>query len=1560
MLLSRSLKALDSLINSKNYEQAEAKLVDISSSLIITFFIPTESKFKSDLLPTILQKVLPITYNEQLNLRLQAESFLTHWYSLLSSFSPVYLLDVYQSLQTTTLQPAAQASLLTFLTNALHYISPELREDYLGTCHSLLLSSQPEFLSHLTQSDWKLLANTFSRQIIPSLVKFLLNTPLAVAVVTFMKKDPEAIIPIITSGSNLQFLKDVIPLVPTSIYISIKLLQARLFEALKSQNSQEISGAIEIIILLINRPRLLDDREAWKEVFDEINVMWETTQVLSQKSAIIDLYTSAARNSMIPINALRRFMFFDSSVPTVLSVAIIRCSAYFIKVEKKLPKGIIPFLETNSIERDPLLFVATIEFLVECFNELYSIAPKSAEKLLDYCINPLPQYFVEQNAILRLIKNIDFNVFPLSKLRTNLLDIILSFINKPHPSVIPEIQSLIDKMKIILPYTELDWFEKAPSYLTLLPYCDPFFITELLDFGLLTAAAYPEAVISIADELTEKDKKVSELLFNRCLYVILESINILKFDFQMVSPLKKIVTKEWSHFCKQLPEMLSMINDNLPSTPFGKIIDSSIYLLSTTTKFLDMPSTRAVDLVEIAKIFGTAFTINSCKLVNEIAKKFKEIRIQNQIKQFFEKIFPYDAAVCVSLSALECLNKYQFESALAYMKVAADTDRSILLRLPNRNKIHCYKTFLALRNEESKKDYINECIRSIPFEDWIIEEEDFEFLESLKDTDTKVHVRDLAFIDDIHRKVVDLCPSIFIIDKETIYDDSNVLQDLPDSVNIGHEISDEFDDDLPDIEKDTIDESELELVSPYQYFVPDKSLLFTFLWFSNRPLPNHEMEEKIEKYSLGQAVNNSRFGLAFLGYAGRRKMKIDIDRWISTIKVDRNDHFTIYSFIILTTCIRKKWDELTEKELKFIKDSMSEIGIHDLSEYNLARIFKEQTGIERMAVDSIISIDPSRFEEFPLFSDMFVDKDPNTDEQFIFGGKMDSILDMMKEAENSPLLYETLSLFSKHILPIPDIYSPNSFDVPLGVPFLQKYYHTKISIEDLPQYEIPQPSTPSENSDFIDKLILYFEKNRTLDYFLFQLIFKFKLTYNQYIRIVMALKPFSHNNPVRIHLALKYISLVESNTNFTSLPIDEFKPPSFTRHFVSVIISPYCPKMQHKDLVGFCHKLKPVFYNLLFIGFDKYSEKLFDHSFKPNYTFALLFKEQPSDIISALKNYCSSISSGGVIVSKQFLQLDSERLCKYFNTNSRESAILEVCTKIINAIINDDCSMHYVCQAFNAVLDYAPPMEIYMTVSVEKVLNAPQFLNIFLIVHMFLKKLETSAKEEEIENQKNKELAEKELKEAQESKDKSDDTTEDTENVEETKEIKEAENTEEAKETENNEEIKDADNNEEAKETENNEEIKDADNNEEANETENTKEAEKAENTEEAKETDNDKIKEIVTSNKEKEKKKKEKKEKKKGGFFSRNKGKERLSAQSSKEKVETLEEKDDDETKESQVIKESALRDIVKESREAKEAWEMTKDGLPTKVSDKERARLLFCDNTLKALAEILHYNIQ
>ncbi|OHT07811.1 hypothetical protein TRFO_23848 [Tritrichomonas foetus] len=1304
MLIPRSLKQLDNNIQNKEYEKAEAKLVDISSSLVVTYFIPTDSKFKHDLLPSILQKVLPITYNEQLNLRFQAESFLTHWYSLLSSFSPVYLLTVYQSLQTTTLQPAAQASLLTFLTNALHYISPNSREDYLGTCHSLLLSSQPEFLNHLTKSDWELLANTFSLQIIPAIVKFLLNSPLNIAVVTFLKKDPASTLPIILSGSNLQFLKELIPLIPANVQIPIEMLKGRLFEAINSQNSQEISGAIEIIILLINRPRLSEDKEIWKEIFNEVTNFWSTTKVVSQKSAIIDLFTYAAKFNMIPINVLHKFMYFDSSVPTVMSTSIIKCCAFYVKMEKKLPHGITSFLINNATERDPLLFVATIEFLVECFNEFYEILPRSAEKLLDLCINPLPQYFVEQIALIKLIKNINFDVFPESKLRTPILDIILNFINKPHPSVIPEIQSLIDQKKIILPYTKLDWYEKAPSYLTLLPYCDPLFIMELLDCNLLPAASYPSAIASIASELKDEDKPVAKKLFNRCLHVILEALHVLKIEYQRASSLKKSATKEWHHLCKGLPEMLAMINDNLPNTPFGKIIDSSLLLLASTIKYVEMSINRAIDLIEIAKVFGTAFTVNSCKIVEEVNRNFKDLKITSQISNFFTKTFPYDDSLYVSLSAIECLPKYQLECVNDHMNAAANTNRSIMLKVQQKKGL--YNTFLGLKNDKSKEEFVQQCIQEIPFENWQIEEEDFEFISGLKE----IHVKNLTFLDEIHRKVVDLYPESFIIENETKFDNSYIFEDLPETVNIGHEISDEFDQDLPLVER--VIPPEVEPISPYKYVPPSKATLRSFLWFSKRTISEEDFQQ-IEKYALHETgVGDYKFALAFLGYAARLSLKIDIDAWLKILIVDRNNDTSVLSFVVLTTWIRKKWNELSKNELNYLQESMGDLGIHDLSEFNLVKTYKEEHGLLRMAAEAVISIDPSRYEEFPFFADIFLGKEN-------FFQKLDSIIEMLQNEENAPLCYEAVSLMSTYLYPIPKLSRNDVYFMPKHVPILEKYFPTSILIQDFLVIEPP-------NEEIVDKLITLFENSRIADRFLFYVIAHFNITNEQYKRLIAPIRQMWTNCPYRVHLALKDLAVSESTTTITSQSSDDTKPPSCTRQLVSALTSPNCPKISSKDINNLCAKAKPVLFDLLFIGFDKFSEKLFDHNFKPNYTSGLIFQKQNMDVVIKLKTYLGQINSGGIIVARQFYQLDDKRLCNYFNTVSADAAMIEISEKIIDALIKRDCSTYYMIKYLKAVINNTPLMQMYMNIMKESVLNAPQLVNIFLIIHLFENHLNNS------------------------------------------------------------------------------------------------------------------------------------------------------------------------------------------------------------------------------------------
>lgn len=1303
MFISRSLKQLLSFINDKNYEQAGAKLVEISNSLVIINFIPSYSKFKSDLLPSILQAVLPITYNEQLSLRLQAESFLIHWYSLLSSFSPVYLLDVYQTLQITTLQPAAQASLLTFLTNSLHYISPEKREDYLGTCHSLLLSSQPEFLNHLTESDWELLATTFSKQIIPSIVSFLLNSPLAYAVVTFLQKDPEAIIPIIANGGKLQLLKQIIPLIPSKIPFSIQLLKNRLFESIRSQNSQFISSAIEIIILLINRPRLKSDRENWTEVFSEISNLWETTTNVSQKAAMVELFTSATKNSMIPISSLHRFMVFDKSTPTVISVSIIRCSLLFVKKQNKIPKGLIQFLKEKAIDREPLEFLAIIEFLIECFNDLYLIAPKSAEQLLDLCINPLSQYFVEQNAILRLLKSIDYSVFDMKKVRTNILDIILYFIRNPHSSVIIEVKSLIDTLNVSLPYTKLDWFEKAHLYLFLLPFCDPTFIMELLDFNLLTAASYPDAVISIANEITEKDSKLANSLFFRCLHVVFESLKVLKIDFNAISSIKKSATQEWSQLCFQLPEMSSMINEGLSNTPFGRVIDSSLYLLSATVKYVDLATNCGIDMIELANIYGTSFAVNSCKLVYEVSKKFVDFKVSQHVSTFFTKTFPFDESLSISKIAIDCLHKHELNLISGYLIVAANIDRN-LLQYVTFSENDLFKTFLAFKDDLSKKDYIIKCIQNIPFADWQINEEDVDFFVNTK-FDFQIHIHDIENLDEIHKKVYDVCPSLFFVDFDIVFDNENVIDDISETVYFEMSIK-EYESEIETSDSIDLIEFEPELISPYKHFKPSKPLLMAFLWFSTRKnVLDQPSFEKIESYSFSQLNKDSRFVLSFLGYSNRHKYQIDVEKWTGSFTMKRNDRNSILSFVLLTSWIRKPFSSLTQNELNCITRSMNDIGIYDLSEYNLYNLYKERNGDIKMVVDSVISIDPSRFEEFPFFYDLFI-----TDVEDFFLNKFDLLLEKVKDDPN--LLFEIVSLFSRYMLPVPNVALQLYYDIPPFLVYMLKFYHTNIKLEKLPQLRPP-------NAIIIEKLITFFENNRHLDSFLFQLIEKFALTSGQYQRLVLALRLFPQSHPAKIHFALKYLSVVDNSSSNSISQIDILKPPSFTRHFVSVLLSPHCPKLQPKEVNLMVQKLRPIFFDFLYVGFDKINDKLYDRQFHAPPASGVLMENLTPVQISKLKHYITNISISSSSVIKHFLELSNEKLGEYYKGQSRQTVVLEISSKIIEMLTTNSCPLMYTVFFSKVIFNNAPLLELHISILRDSVLNSPESLNLFILFHMF-------------------------------------------------------------------------------------------------------------------------------------------------------------------------------------------------------------------------------------------------
>ncbi|OHT07785.1 hypothetical protein TRFO_23895 [Tritrichomonas foetus] len=1342
MFLARNIRSLENLSQLED-GRAEAKIIEIYNSLLISYFIPGEPSFKPDILPLTLQTILPLACSDSVSLRFQAESFLTRLSTILSAFSPAYLITAYKDVKTDELQPTAQSLMLNYYAIALHFLEPSQRSAHIETCHTLLLNSEPKYLRHLTKSDWALLSNSFSVSMFVSIIKFLLssNDKILIAVMEFLIKSPETMLPLILERSDLQFLKVLIPEIPNYLHIPISLLKNRLISSFKSDNATDVSGAIEVVFLLMKRKRLSSEKSNWIEIFNEIGNLWSETQTISLKSAIINLYSNAAEQKLVPVAILRRFFKFDLELSTPILVSIIYACQIYIKITEEIPKGLIKLLKNVLFERDPLLYVAAIELLATDFNIMFQKMPNTAKNLLSLCLNPLPHYFVEQIAITHLLGNIDWNIqsqnendlskvdennnnkifmntgnrCPLDQFKELIPNIILNFIEKPHQSLIPEIKVLIEKLNIEIPITKLNWYESASFYLPLVNNCDPFFVIELLDSYLIRAASFSMAADYLIKCITPENKALSEILFNRALYVTFKAIDALKLELKMVSPIYKMVSRQWKKVASSLYELLPVINDSLLNTHFGQIVNSCLKIISATVKFIDIQTNHAIDIVRIAKIFATAFTTTSCSIVSGISERFTDSNFRQEITKYFTSTFQFDDAVQVSLTAIECLNDSELPIVKDYINVASDYNRIVLLMYRDMTTLH--NTFLAFKNDPDMRDYVKNCIDQIPFDNWQIEETDCLFISNLRN----IKINNFDALDEFHQKVVKRFPETFEILNQKEYDNTFLVEDIPDSLNLGvipETVEGEkgkFEDDELDYENDEKREK-IEAVpfSPYNNIQPCKSLFYGFLWNSSRKLSDDDFI-KAENYAL--SLNDSKITVAFLSYALKFNYQIQINAWTKNIKISYNDQPSTVAFCILASFIKatkKKWDELPDDQISLIHRILEKYGFHDAQPYTLVKIFKEEHGLIRMVAEAIISIDLERFAEFPLFADIFKDKEN-------FENKLDDILEMMKDENNIYLSYEFVSLFSRFLAPKANFSQYEQFLFPKGIELINHYYPSKIGIE--------QFQSTLEKPEIREKVINFFENNRNFDSFLFHVIFHFEMKTEEFKRAIVPLGSFSASHPLYTHKLLFEQADNDPTTSISIFIFDSNTPPSYTREIVSLFVSPCCPSLPLYELRNVAAKLRPVFSALLFSDYDMFSPSLCDTSFPmPDEEYLLLSNPQNINIekVNNLKSYFTKATTASNIIANQFYKLDPNILCKVFNTNSADAALIELNQKLIDTVINKLNYMSISIEIMKTILANTQFMQMCMIAVSDNFLNAEQKINVFFMLKLLDEKMEES------------------------------------------------------------------------------------------------------------------------------------------------------------------------------------------------------------------------------------------
>ncbi|OHT02349.1 hypothetical protein TRFO_07205 [Tritrichomonas foetus] len=1420
-MTSRLLRSLSTAFKESDVKRTEQIFYDITHSLTVVHFDPLNSKYQSDLLISMMNTVLPFLSHSNLKMRLQAESFLGHWSSLISAFSPDSLLNSYNFFDAvSTLQPNAQAIIFNFFTNTICSIPPSQRIIHIGTCHCMLMSSKPALLTKLAQDVWVLLRAELTVSNVASIVKFLVNSSIPKVVSFLCMKDPDELFPIVARDANLQFLKEFIPHWPTYVIVDVNLLRDRIVESLNSSNSSDISAGIEIVQLIADRmfiPPLLSQFNSWKAILNAMNELLASNKcTVSHKAALIDLSASLSKFEMISQRELQKFLVFNLDLPTTLQVSIIKLSACFV-IRRKLPVGLIEYLKKQAILRDPLLYVAVLNFLQKCFNDFFLIAPQEAKNLLDLCLHPLPRYFVEQLQILRLFNHIDWNVFLIDMLPMKLIDIILGFLKEPHPSVVSKLSKFIQKMRIELPYAELNWFEDSSYYLSIFHNLDPSFIIELLDANMIPSASYPIATEAIAESLTrqiidnenaqqsapnspsnspkrsiympfnsssfpasfiphfdssydQKDESNSSnnnpisshiymQVFSRAIPIILEGIKALGFELDSnMKSLIPLISNNWARYSEKMPQLLEIISESFPESTFGKIIENSLKLIVLSVNEIKLKTENIIGLINIARIFASCFTDTTCQLLLKLKDIKFDSRIQSAILHFFDRALPFSHAEIIALTAVQTIPWENLLKLKEYLEVAADTNGEILiiLDLITNENAEPHKSFLALKNNH---EYVEKCMEIYEFDEWMITRDDFDYISTLSNIKAE-----LEKLDDIHKEVIHLYPKTFSVKrKQRKYSRAGDFTfKFDDSISLGYEYAS-----MENIQPETIVEKPNPAVpfNPYNSSSPSRTELFTFLWFSDRSIESIQVSNKetnenldnnervskwseIEKYAI-EISDDEKFVAAFFSYARRKNLHIDLKEWPSLLSVNRNSDYSLISVALYFSFIKNtKYNELDSNQLDLIERTAIELGIQTASEFNLLQAVKTLTGLDKLVIESIISIDSSRFGEIPYFSIT----------------KIEEIFEIMKNDANSMFLPDCLHILSQNLLPSLPISHHEQFNFPPNVDVIKDYINTDVKIKTRIKKITQINSNTNDNSSSCEKtknngnmnetgelnldvnekekenekeyewsisnsIVQLIVTSRNCDLFIFYFLNCIDFSREQFLEIIQQIPP---GHPLYSYYLTVKLTLNEQKeySGFTNDRLDKLfnfianKPPSYSRELIAILLdskNKYDLILSKSDKNRLIKLMPPVFYELLFKGFDLISTNLYDKRFPFVEESVLSLSVIDKDSFKYLNNVIQNGTHSSYNIIKDVYRLNNNELCQMFNTLNVDLAKLELCDRIASLLAY---SPRYMCDTVSTmkqVLKQMAPDQLMTAFISNDFLNAPLQINVFLCVKMIVK-----------------------------------------------------------------------------------------------------------------------------------------------------------------------------------------------------------------------------------------------
>ncbi|OHT00181.1 hypothetical protein TRFO_33211 [Tritrichomonas foetus] len=740
------------------------------------------------------------------------------------------------------------------------------------------------------------------------------------------KKNPQEIVPILALSSPFDFFYDFLK--KTNCNFDILPLLAKIGDTIMFNEAQDIKYVLKTLILLID---MLDEssHDAIWPVIRNLTQRMNKDENNEMKTYIFEALAKAETKKLVKYENIK--VFYDLSNPEYQR-SILRSFIFHID-EDDAKSHIYDILFEITAKRATKPFAELLRVMVEYSDILRSIDENKYKQVYERIFNPIPKTEKLQLLIIRLLS--------FTSDREKLMKYVYSLTSGQHTKEYNlELKQLITNFHVTIDFQKLDWFnDYCQLNLYLFDNIKTDFILELLSYNLVL----PENLSYVIDVLCQNPTIAGPLGFTS-VFTLLKAFadqmgfsNLLNFE-----KMKLNLNFENTNWLKpdELTDLYLNIHHNVIDSSFGQILNSLLHALLILKDNVTLTDSLVVAMTMICRVLSSSAPGITADIVVSLHKDVQEEKVpmsaerkiiyNEQMKLYFDEHFsmidsPRFIRALITCFGLEAaINEHSralIDAVSKDIDLASEYSSALAQPLPKMT------TFLYFVDEKHS-EWVNECRSFFKFNSWQIKVSDAELAGNISD------ITETRFLDDTHLRIYHKLKGI-----EHEEPKFNVVA-IPE----------------PLIFEFHPNPSIREGPATHTYEPPTMFGVISYLWHSKYELPS--TITNIEEFALSNS-DDIRMTIGFLTYAHTHKIPVASEKWITVIKVIRDDELSIFAGSLVLNFVTERNDEVNQ----FINSSLDTLGYYDHSNEAIVQLYGSETGMNWQFIRSIIGTDKAAFQK---------------------------------------------------------------------------------------------------------------------------------------------------------------------------------------------------------------------------------------------------------------------------------------------------------------------------------------------------------------------------------------------------------------------------------------------------------------------------------------------------------------------------------------------------------------------------------------------------------------------